>query len=209
MYLVDIPLIIPQAWSLGLEMSFYLVIPWVLIYFSKRQIYALAFASFLIFLAAYLGKVNSDYFGYRLLLGTLFMFLIGWAASKNDSDSRKFRTCVFVLACGLLIIAFLNKSLYALPYNKEVLVGLMVGVLAISTINRFIFAKSDEIFGNLSYGVFLNHYIIIWIMQKILGIKTFDLLNVVTLLVFSCALAWCSFQYIERPADSSTKCNFE
>jgi peptidoglycan/LPS O-acetylase OafA/YrhL len=139
MYLENVPLIIPQAWSLGLEMSFYLVIPWVLIYFSKRQIYALAFASFLVFLAAYLGKINSDYFGYRLLVGTLFMFLIGWAASKNDSDSRKFRICVFVAACGLLIIAFLKESLYDLPYNKEVLVGLVVGVLAISTINKSVF----------------------------------------------------------------------
>lgn len=200
MYWANGALVIPQAWSLGLEMTFYIVIPWILIYFSKRQIYALACISFLIFLAAYLGKINSDYFGYRLLLGTLFMFLVGWSFFKNDSESKKFRAMVFLAAGVLLIITFFNKPLYKLPYNKEVLLGLMAGILAVSFLKNFRFSKLDEFFGNLSYGVFLNHFIIIWMMRKFLGIKTFDTLNVSILLITSCVLALGSFYYIERPA---------
>lgn len=193
-------IVIPQSWSLGLEMSFYLVIPWILIYFSKRQIYGLAFASFLVFLAAYFGKIHSDYFGYRLLLGTLFMFLVGWSFSQNDNNAKKFRTIVFLSAGALLLIAFLNKFLYDLPYTKEVLVGLMVGILVVGFIKNFNFSTLDEFFGNLSYGVFLNHFIIIWIMEKFIVVKTFDILDILILLISSCVLAFISFYYIERHA---------
>lgn len=200
MYWADGALVIPQTWSLGLELTFYLVIPWILIYFSKRQIYILACASSCIFLAAYFGKINSDFFGYRLLLGTLFMFLVGWSFLQNDSGSRKFRIIVFLSAGALLLIAFPNKSLYQLPYNKEVLVGLLIGILAVSTISHLSFSNLDEFFGNLSYGVFLNHFIIIWLMQKFLAVKVFDIWNITILLISSCALAYGSFLLIERPA---------
>ena len=143
-------LVIPQSWSLGLEVTFYLVIPWILIYFSKRQVYTLACASFCIFLAAYFGIINSDFYGYRLLPGTLFMFIVGWSFFQNDSDSRKFRIIVLFSAGALLLIALLNESLYQMPYNKEVLVGLMIGILAVSTIRRFSFSNLDEFLGNLS-----------------------------------------------------------
>lgn len=200
MYWADGALVIPQTWSLGLESTFYLVIPWILIYCSKRQIYTLACASFCIFLAAYFGKINSDIFGYRLLLGTLFMFLVGWSFFQNDSDSRKFRIIVFLSAGALLLIAFFNKSLYQLPYNKEVLIGLMIGILAVSFIKNFSFSNFDEFLGNLSYGVFLNHFIIIWLMQKFLAVKVFDIWNITILLISSCVLAFGSFLYVERPA---------
>jgi peptidoglycan/LPS O-acetylase OafA/YrhL len=58
----------------------------------------------------------------------------------------------------------------------------------------------DEFFGNLSYGVFLNHFIIIWVMQKFLAVKAFGILHIIILLMSSCGLAFISFIYIERPA---------
>lgn len=200
MYWADGALVIPQTWSLGLEMTFYLIIPWVLVYCSTGQIYGLACASFLVFLAAYCGVINSDYFGYRLILGTFFMFLVGWSFFKNDHGSKKFKVIIFLTASVLLLITFFNSFLYQLPYNKEVLLGLMAGILAITAIKRFKFSTLDEFFGNLSYGVFLNHFIIIWIMQKYLEIQVFDTPNIAILLTASCTLALVSFFYIERPA---------
>lgn len=200
MYWANDAIVIPQTWSLGLEMTFYLVIPWILVYCSKRQIYGLAGLSFIIFLAAYLGKINSDSFGYRLLPGTFFMFLIGWSFFKNDRGSKIFRFIIFFSAGALLYIAYWNKELYQLPYNKEVLVGLLIGIVAISYMRHFSFSTVDEIFGNLSYGVFLNHFIVIWMMQKFLEMKTFDATHILILLLISGILALSSFWYIERPA---------
>lgn len=199
MYWADHALVLPQTWSLGLEMTFYLVIPWMLVYFSSRQIYGIACASFLIFLTAYFGKINTDYFGYRLLLGTLFMFLVGWSFFKNDSNSRKFRTTILA-AAALLLIAFLNPPLYQLPYNKEVLVGLVFGILAVSFLKHSRFSRLDEFFGNLSYGVFLNHLIINWSMYKFFGVTNWNAINIVTWLIISCALALVSYYFVEVPA---------
>lgn len=200
MYWADGSLVIPQAWSLGLEMTFYLVIPWILIYLPKWKIYILACSSFFIFLSAYFGRINSDIFGYRLLFGTLFIFLIGWSFSKNDSDSTKFRFIALLMAGALLLIAFFNNFIYQLPYNKEVLAGLIIGIPTINFIRHLNPSKIDEFLGNLSYGVFLNHFVIIWLMQKFLTAKSFGIGNITILLTSSCALAFCSFFYIERPA---------
>jgi peptidoglycan/LPS O-acetylase OafA/YrhL len=200
MYWADGALLIPQSWSLGLELTFYIIFPWVLIYCFNRQIYFLAFFSFLIFLLAYLGNLNTNNFGYRLLPGTLFMFLVGWSFSKNDVHSKKFRFVILFLASVLLLGVFLVNSWYRKHYNKEVLLGLIAGIVIIKYLCNLKFSKLDEFLGNLSYGVFLNHFIVIWIMQKFLLIKTFDFLHITLLLLTSSVMALASFLYIERPA---------
>ncbi len=200
MYWADGALVIPQSWSLGLEMTFYLVIPWILMYCPARWIYGLSGISFIIFLMAYFGKVNSDYFGYRLLPGTLFMFLVGSSFYKNNNDAKKFRAIVFLSVVALLLFAFLKNTLYQLRYNKEVLVGLILGIICVNILKESTFSKIDEFFGNLSYGVFLNHFIVIWIMQKFFAVKCFNTANVAILLFASCALAFGSFLFVERPA---------
>ena len=200
MYWADGALVIPQSWSLGLEMTFYLVIPWILMYCSKRWVYALSGVSFLIFLMAYFGKINSDHFGYRLLPGTLFMFLVGSSFYKNNNGAKKFRAVIFLSAGVMLLIAFFNNPLYQLRYNKEVLVGLLLGMICVNSLKESTFSRIDEFFGNLSYGVFLNHFIVIWIMQRFFSVKIFTTTSVALLLVASCTLAFGSFIFVERPA---------
>jgi peptidoglycan/LPS O-acetylase OafA/YrhL len=193
-------IVIPQTWSLGLEVTFYLVMPWILIYLSRWQIYGLAGGSFLVFLAAYFNQINSDYFGYRLLPGTLFIFLIGWSFAQNDRNSKRFRVIVFLLAGILFLIAHANQYIYQLLFNKEVLVGVMSGILVVNFMRRLNASKWDVFLGNLSYGIFLNHFIVIWLMRKFFRVTTFSPANFAVLLLSSAVLAYFSFCYIERPA---------
>lgn len=200
MYWADYAMVIPPAWSVGLEMMFYLVIPWMLIYCSRKQIYLTAGASFLVFLAAYFGYINTGYFGYRLLPGTLFIFLIGWSFYNDDSASKRFRRALFFASSALLVFACANRKFYELPYNKEVLAGLLIGVLAVGYLRRFKFSRIDEFFGNLSYGVFLNHMLVMWLIQRFSGIKDFDSAHITAMLLISFVLAICTFFLVERPA---------
>jgi peptidoglycan/LPS O-acetylase OafA/YrhL len=200
MWWADGAQVMPQTWSLGLEAMFYLVIPWIIILFTKRQIYALAFFSFLVFLTAYFGKINTDNFGYRLLPGTLFMFLVGWSFFQKSSSSKKFRLVIFTLSLVLFINLFVQNSLYQLPYNKEVLLGLLIGMACVAALKERAFSQLDEFFGDLSYGVFLNHFIVVWLMQKFLSIKIFAIQHVLLLLTASTLIALVSFFCIERPA---------
>jgi peptidoglycan/LPS O-acetylase OafA/YrhL len=79
-------MLIPPAWSLGLEITFYLVAPFFLLPPKTRWISLPA--SLLVFGAAYVGAIDSDMFGYRLLPGVLFIFLTGAAFSGRDRLSK-------------------------------------------------------------------------------------------------------------------------
>lgn len=201
-WLLDGATVLPQAWSLGLEMCFYLLIPWLLLYCSRGQIYVLAAASFLVFLAAFAGWIDTDAFGYRLLPGTLFMFLAGAAFAEGDRDrpARFFRYTVTAAAVLLLAFACGQTRYYALPYNKEVLVGLLLGLVALTGLRHRLFSSLDAFFGNLSYGVFLNHFIAIWWLRKYHGIEAYGCFDVIMLLFISTLMAAASFYLVERPA---------
>jgi peptidoglycan/LPS O-acetylase OafA/YrhL len=73
---------IPQAWSLSLEVFFYFVIPFIVIWGNKRSFAVVVIASLCIFFVAYLGIINTDEWGYRRLPGALFMFLAGAAMAS-------------------------------------------------------------------------------------------------------------------------------
>ncbi|MCG2583636.1 acyltransferase [Massilia sp. TS11] len=196
----DGALIIPQTWSLGLELCFYLVFPWIHLYASARQRNLLAGLSFLVFLAAYFGKLHSDFFGYRLLPGTLYMFLAGSAFAARDAGSRLYRWAVFGAGVLLFVWAWLHEPLYQTPFNKEVLLGLLIGLgfLAVASGRRF--SDLDEFLGNLSYGIFLNHFLVIWLMNKYLGVKEFHAREALLCLGISAVFALGSYFLIERPA---------
>ncbi len=199
MFGLDGALVIPQAWSLGLEMCFYLCIPWLL-QCPTRWRHVLAAASLLIFLAAFSGRIDTDLFGYRLLPGTLFIFLAGVAHAENGRAARMYRGLTLVLALGLLALALHDETWGRLTYNKEVLLGLSLGLLALAWLKLRPFSAIDEFLGNLSYGVFLNHMLIIGWLQQYRGAQTFTATDVMLLLTVCMAAALLSFLLIERPA---------
>ncbi len=67
--------LIPPAWSLGAEMQFYLLAPFLLLW--PRRLYGVGLLGLTVYLAALAGLINSDWFGYRLLPGVLLFFLLG------------------------------------------------------------------------------------------------------------------------------------
>lgn len=198
MYWADGVLVMPQAWSLGLELSFYLVIPWLLISISRNGVSRLAYVSFAIFLLACSGGINTDHFGYRLLPGTIFMFLIGWFFYLSDAPSRQV-ILIFLLSVVALFLVVQNSSLYMLPYNKEVLVGLAVGICMVGMLSRMRFSRVDEFLGNLSYGVFLNHFLLIWLIKQSMGIDNLGIQEIFLLMALSGSAAAITFFLIERP----------
>jgi len=79
-------LINPQSWSLALEVQAYLVLPFILR--NKVVKYFVAIISFAFFMIASMrvGGIDADTYGWRLLPGTIFMFIIG--SFINDSTKK-------------------------------------------------------------------------------------------------------------------------
>lgn len=188
-------MLVPQAWSLGLEMSFYLVAP-AIVLLSKTARW-LVVGSVTVFLVAYFGLINTDTYGYRLLPGVLFIFVVG-AASANHKD--KLPWIVWAGASLLFVVLLLDHSLFSLPYNKEVLLGLIIGIPALGVLKVKRFSVWDERIGNLSYGVFLNYFFCIWLMQSLLGLEITRIQPILSLLALSTTMGLMSYYLIERPA---------
>lgn len=181
-------------------MTFYIVIPFIVIFLKDWQIYCLSLLSFVIFLFAFNNTVNTDTYGYRLLPGTLFIFLYGWLLNKNTQSSRYFRYLMFLMVFLLAITLFLKDSkFYSYPYNKEVIIGFISGSIIVGVIKNIRFSSWDEFFGNISYGVFLNHFIVIWLLEVFLKRKVTGYLEIFFLLLISITLSIFSFYFIERP----------
>lgn len=162
--------LIPPAWSLGTELQAYLVLPFI-IYFKSIKI-LVAVASLCIFCVASLGFIQTDYFGYRLLPGVLFIFILGVSIYKNTYEKGKpdlfdnyFPIIVYATLILLLIILGIFKMLLY-PYVRETILGILIGMPVITYIAKNkIKIPMNHFLGDLSYGLFLSHFLAIWTIE--------------------------------------------
>ncbi len=193
--------LIPPAWSLGAELQFYLVIPFVLLAANGRLRPATFTASVAIFTVAAFGVINSDWFGYRLLPGVLCMFLLGsWLYDLHQT--ARWRAHGLALWGAVVIVAALLGALLAvaqklqLPYNREALLGAVAGVAAVHLLAHRPRHPVDEAAGNISYGVFLNHFLVMWVL---FGGTVSGWSASIVYLAASVAFAWLMYSAVERP----------
>jgi peptidoglycan/LPS O-acetylase OafA/YrhL len=189
-------MLLPQGWSLGLELMFYAVFPFILI--PRARLMA-AYASALVFLFAYCGKLNPDWFAYRLLPGVLFVFMLGsWIRTPESKLGRWPIAFAFVIA-----VAALYMALKTCPRRVSVcdtLIGLVVGLPIVCWLARtHLGGRWEKLAGDLSYGVFLNHMLLLPIVVRFLPDVT-PSLRFALLIPVSVALSYVTFRWIETPA---------
>lgn len=183
------------TWSLGLELTFYIVFPLIIV---ARARLAFLFFSAVFFLVPYAGFLNTDLWGYRFLPGTLFMFLTGsYLFSDKDQRVSPIAGATWLYAAILLSCTWIWSNLHVL-YNREVLCGLIVGIPAVWMLRFQRSSRLDRIAGNLSYGVFLNHIVLIWAM-RLAGVSFFGFAQMCILATASMVLAAITYHWVERP----------
>lgn len=156
----------PAAWSLGTEVQFYVLLPFLVRF--KALKYALLPLSYAIFVVATFGEIEVQKWSYKLLPGTLFMFILGSVLYDMLSDpTRRSRTIVMTMAAALTLhLAILScyPQLIEARYSLESLVGLLGGMLALYLLGAVKPADRglDNWLGKLSYPVFLSHVIVLY-----------------------------------------------
>ncbi len=160
--------LIPPTWSLSTEWHFYLLVPFIFVVLYKRikYLYALFIFSLFIQLLAFSINTpyfNSDNFGYRYIFGVLWIFLFGFLYSCGK---RTFFKLVYLF----LIVYFMFIGFYFTSYVfvKEILLAILF-LPFIPKLLEFEF-KYDKFFGSLSYPIFISHFLVFLIVEK-LGIR--------------------------------------
>ena len=194
---IDHYTLIPPAWSLGAEVQFYLLVPFLILWI--RRMLVVGILSLGVYLAALAGLINSDWFGYRLLPGVLLFFLLGaWMQHQHQQrqHSRALAITVGVAALAALVMGLLYAhGTLRQPYNFETLLGLIFGLVLLHGLARCQTTRGDAIAGDISYGVFLNHFLIMWTLYPE-GVGSSQLPG---FLAASIALSWLSQRLVEKP----------
>jgi peptidoglycan/LPS O-acetylase OafA/YrhL len=189
--------LIPPAWSLGAEIQFYLIAPFLLTW--PKRLLVVGLLSLGVYLAALSGLINSDWYGYRLLPGVLLFFLLGALIQQHHHQKQGSRATAITVMVVLAATAALGLLQYHgtldQPFNAETLVGLMLGISLLHTLATRPRTRWDDLAGNLSYGVFLNHFLVFWTIYP-QGVSAGQFPG---FLAISIALAWLTQHYIEQP----------
>ena len=159
-------LLVPQAWTLGLELTFYLIAPFVLR--RRKLILALLAASLALRIALVMnGTGLKDPWTYRFFPTELGLFLFGAlshqillpAYQRYLKDSIRTASVAATTALAVYSILF-NSIPIAMGVKELLLVGAYIALLPLT----FVFqnsVKKDKIIGELSYPLYISHFIVI------------------------------------------------
>lgn len=196
--------LIPPAWSLGAEIQFYFLAP--LLLSQKLHNLLIVFGVSLgIFALAQLQVLDTDYFGYRLIPGVLFIFLLGSLHEFAYRHTLLRKLLIVIWSLNLIYLWWLSKMGQYLPYNKEVALGLMIAMPLLALLNRpksdkrniLWGSRLDRRLGELSYGVFLYHFPVIWLLK--LQPPVFAPNDILVVIALSLCCAALGHWGIERP----------
>lgn len=202
--------LIPPAWSLGAELQAYLLMPFVLrvkclkiiLVILSTGVYSLANASI----------IHPDYFGYRLIFGVFFMFVIGnslqvaQAQGRNGAPfDRLYPLAIWVSVAVLAIKSGVYDS-FGPAYTRETFAGLLIGIPLIHAVAKSgIRLPFNALLGSLSYGVFLSHFLVMWWLDHTGYVDRQSIAYIPSIVLGSIIIAYAGVALVERNVDSLRK----
>jgi peptidoglycan/LPS O-acetylase OafA/YrhL len=198
-------LLIPQAWTLGLEISFYLIASFIVRRSVPAIVLALAASVALRLLLQFGLGYQGDPWSYRFFPAELAVFLVGVLGyrvyrSRSVTPDRPllsiFAIVILCLGAALLVnrwhglsrvasVSFLMLTFAAIPFlfratNKNVL---------------------DRNLGELSYPIYICHILVIWFLDSVTTFGS-NLMRGIVIIVMTILVSSALYWGVDRPVDS-------
>ncbi|HEX7691590.1 MAG TPA: acyltransferase [Sediminibacterium sp.] len=199
-------LVIPQGWSLGVELGFYLLAPLLL----RRKWYIVAVCMALSWLLRYylvhILQLHYDPWVFRFLPSQLLLFLSGNIAYRVYVFLKNRLTVTFTASLCIWISVILLTILYSrLPYitGKKDYYLFLVFLSLPFLINMPRIRRFDNYLGDLSYPVYLSHMLVLQTISMVNSqTAVFRSLPVILLtLTGTLLLSALISRYVVRPVD--------
>jgi peptidoglycan/LPS O-acetylase OafA/YrhL len=193
-------LLVPQAWSLGIEIAFYALAPWLL-RLRTRWLLAIVLASVVTKIGLYLLGFKKDPWDYRFFPSELFLFLLGTLAYRwrNSRYALRLDTLPDLKVWGMLAFALVFSHLpFSSGFYLLFLAGLFFSLPALLAFsNRH---PWDRKLGELSYPLYVVHVLAIsWLEHAMPESRswTFAALALIASLIAAVAL----YRFIDVPME--------
>ncbi len=199
----ELPLL--HTWSLSVEMQFYLFLPLLLVFINRKYLVkalvCLIIATLLITQVQLLsGKNISVYFS---LLARIPEFLIGCLVAIFPKYKGKFNEHL-----ALIGIIFVTSSLYFINSNSTfpgllsmpVCIGTALVIYANnSRVNLFFSNRFLVFIGDLSYSLYLWHWVVFSIYRYVLQSYKLSILEIIICFFVTFITSYVSYKCIENP----------
>jgi peptidoglycan/LPS O-acetylase OafA/YrhL len=188
--------LISQAWTLGLEIQIYLILILLLIFGHLRKMLLI---SWILFVIGFLRVIEIEFFIYIYPPATLFIFLTGSLLLNPSPRDLAIVASVWVTAVVGLLVAR-HGTVPVAAWGYDVLLGVVVGIPAMLLARRSRSSGWDAKLGAMSYGIYLNHVIIMLAARVLLPVvPPSGVAEVLVTLPIASAAAWITFSVVERP----------
>ncbi len=203
-------LLVSQAWTLGVELAFYLIAPFVL---TRKKILLLLLASS-IATRVYLIKIGlgtSDPWIYRFFPTELALFLLGSLAHqvllpyyRKVLSAKRMETYAKVSTYALI---FITLAYWLTPIHELIKTMVLFSAFFILMPLVFVFQSRhawDKRIGDLSYPIYICHMLVINVITFALaklGISDKVIIGLAAIL-FSIAFSIALNRYIAKPVES-------
>jgi len=198
-------LIIPQAWTLGLELTFYIIAPFVLL---KRNLiyYLLAFSIALRICLICIG-LDGDPWNYRFFPTELTWFLLGSLSHQILLPLYKLKlgkgiNNISKAASYFLMFITITYSFILISDNFKTIVLFLIFLLLLPF--TFIYQnnnKFDKWVGDLSYPIYIGHMLVLSIFVPVLKTYGFEnpAINSIIYVIISVIFSILLNHYIGNP----------
>lgn len=199
-FLLYTGLLVPQAWTLGIELTFYLLAPFLL--HNRKVIWGFLAASVFARLGIfYVGLGTLDPWTYRFFPAELALFLIGalsnqillpmWERFIERPKMRRMPEIATYLLAGFAIIYFI------IPVNEWGKGTVLFVAFAVLLPLLFIHqdrSRFDQAIGELSYPIYVGHLLVVRVGDYFIGkfvthnVVAISIANIVGALIFAVIL---------------------